>query len=100
MTPAEEETMPMDITPNFAALAEQWLTDARDMAAAGPHGPRDLLQHDAWGRLLIRHGWLTPDGTRTTGSGTIATPAEGFAVMALGRRGKRPDLVGSRELKA
>jgi hypothetical protein len=30
--------------------------------------------------LLIKHGWLTPDGTRATGTGTIATPAEVFAI--------------------
>jgi hypothetical protein len=66
----------MDITPDFAALAEQWLLKAREMTNDGPTYPRELLQHDAWGRLLIKHGWLTPDGTRTTGSGTIATPAE------------------------
>jgi hypothetical protein len=78
-TDAKEATM--TITPNFAALAAQWLKDARHLAAEGPHSPRDLLQHDAWGRLLIRHGWLTPDGTRATGSGTVATPAEVFAAM-------------------
>jgi hypothetical protein len=66
----------MDITPDFAALADQWLQAARDMAASRASNPRDLLQHEAWGRLLIKHGWLTPDGTRATGSGTIATPAE------------------------
>jgi hypothetical protein len=71
----------MDITPDFAALAERWLKEARDIAVSGPHGPRDLLQHGAWGRLLIRHGWLTPDGTRATGSGTVATPAEVFAAI-------------------
>jgi hypothetical protein len=31
--------MPIDITPNFAALAEQWLQNARDLATHGPDGP-------------------------------------------------------------
>jgi hypothetical protein len=71
----------MDITPDFAAIAEQWLEQAREIAEAGPYGPCDLLQHEAWGRLLIKHGWLTPDGTRATGQGTIATPAEVLSIL-------------------
>jgi hypothetical protein len=37
----------MDITPDFAALAEQWLMKARDMTTYGPTNPRELLQHEA-----------------------------------------------------
>jgi hypothetical protein len=66
----------MDITPDFAKLAEQWLEEAREIAANGPHDAQTLLRHDAQGKVFIRHGWITPDGTRATGTGTTPTPAE------------------------
>jgi hypothetical protein len=86
MASDEEETM--DITPDFAAIAEHWLIEARELETWGPSNAHVLLQHEAWGRLLIRHGWLTPDGTRATGSGTIATPAEVIAIW----RGEEEDV--------
>jgi hypothetical protein len=73
--------MSINITPNFAVLAERWLAEARELAEGFDLTRDQLQQHQAMGRLLKRHGWLTPDGMRATGQGTIASPAEFFAVL-------------------
>jgi hypothetical protein len=81
----------MDITPDFAALADQWPQGARELAAGIPYTSTQRWQHEAWGNLLKRHGWLTPDGPQATGQGTIATPAEVFAISA-GRQSFREEI--------
>jgi hypothetical protein len=71
----------IDITPDFAALADDWLIEARELASGVPYTAEQRRKHAGWGRLLTQHGWLTPEGTQATGQGTIATPAEVIAVI-------------------
>jgi hypothetical protein len=71
----------MDITPDFAVLAERWLAESRELAEGVPFTPAQRMSHEVMGRLLKRHGWLTPDGTCATGQGTIATPAAYVAAI-------------------
>jgi hypothetical protein len=71
----------MDITPDFGALAEHWLAEDRELAEGIPFTLEQIKRHKAMGRLLKRHGWLSRDGTRATGRGTIATPREYLAVI-------------------
>jgi hypothetical protein len=71
----------MDITPDFAALADHWLAEAHELAEGVPFTPEQRKRHEGMGRLLKRHGWLTLDGRHATGKGTIATPREYFAVI-------------------
>jgi hypothetical protein len=71
----------MDITPDFATLAERWLVESRELAEGVPYTPEQRMWHEGMGQLLKRHGWLTLDGTLATGQGTIATPAEYLSVI-------------------